>query len=263
MLHTLSPHPHIIVSPHTPPARHYNSDLSIWLSVDPMSDKYPSTSPYTYCGNNPVKLVDPDGREIGNYYDICGNYLGTDGNDDGEVYILTSAHDIDLAESNHIRGFHTDVGEFNSPMRLPFAETRKEIVDGLIQQDAENCFAEAGCIYGFDPQNNKEVVRWAERGKTVDPRTNSIAPIDYNTVNRKNFIPYATAHGHPSGWISSSHFVQEPSPTDYENAAYNATLYSQMNRPSIVVGMGNCQIYIYDAYGNRASMPIDQFLNLR
>ena len=47
-----------------PSARHYNSALSIWLSVDPMADKYPSTSPYTYCANNPVRLVDADGRKI-------------------------------------------------------------------------------------------------------------------------------------------------------------------------------------------------------
>jgi RHS repeat-associated protein len=45
-------------------ARYYNSGLSIWLSVDPMSDKYPSMSPYNYCANNPVMLVDPDGRKI-------------------------------------------------------------------------------------------------------------------------------------------------------------------------------------------------------
>ena len=45
-------------------ARYYNSDLSIWLSVDPMSDKYPSLSPYVYCANNPIKLVDPNGEEI-------------------------------------------------------------------------------------------------------------------------------------------------------------------------------------------------------
>lgn len=45
----------------SPAARHYHSDLSIWLSVDPMSDKYPSTSPYTYCANNPVKIIDPSG----------------------------------------------------------------------------------------------------------------------------------------------------------------------------------------------------------
>ena len=45
-------------------SRYYSSDLSIWLSVDPMSDKYPSLSPYVYCANNPVKLVDPNGEEV-------------------------------------------------------------------------------------------------------------------------------------------------------------------------------------------------------
>ena len=44
-------------------SRYYSSDLSIWLSVDPMSDKYPSLSPYVYCANNPVKLVDPEGED--------------------------------------------------------------------------------------------------------------------------------------------------------------------------------------------------------
>jgi RHS repeat-associated protein len=43
-------------------SRYYSSDLSIWLSVDPQSDKYPSLSPYTYCADNPVKLVDPNGE---------------------------------------------------------------------------------------------------------------------------------------------------------------------------------------------------------
>ena len=49
-------------------SRYYSSDLSIWLSVDPMSDKYPSLSPYTYCADNPVKCVDPNGEE----WDIDG-----------------------------------------------------------------------------------------------------------------------------------------------------------------------------------------------
>ena len=44
-------------------ARYYSSDLSIWLSVDPMSDKYPSLSPYVYCADNPVRLVDPNGED--------------------------------------------------------------------------------------------------------------------------------------------------------------------------------------------------------
>ena len=46
-------------------ARYLDHELmTMWLSVDPMADKYPSISPYAYCAWNPVKLVDPDGREV-------------------------------------------------------------------------------------------------------------------------------------------------------------------------------------------------------
>ena len=46
-------------------ARYYDSDLSgLFLSVDPMADKYPSISPYAYCAWNPVKIVDPSGDTI-------------------------------------------------------------------------------------------------------------------------------------------------------------------------------------------------------
>lgn len=45
-------------------ARYMDHELmTMWLSVDPMADKYPSISPYAYCAWNPVKLVDPDGME--------------------------------------------------------------------------------------------------------------------------------------------------------------------------------------------------------
>ncbi len=45
-------------------ARYYDSDLSgLFLSVDPMADKYPSISPYAYCAWNPLKLIDSDGND--------------------------------------------------------------------------------------------------------------------------------------------------------------------------------------------------------
>ncbi len=57
-------------------ARYYDSELSVWLSVDPMSDKYPSLSPYCYSADNPVVLMDPNGTSISEF-DENGNYLGT------------------------------------------------------------------------------------------------------------------------------------------------------------------------------------------
>ena len=53
-------------------ARYYTPELGIWLSVDPLSDKYPSLSPFMYCAGNPVVLVDPDGRE---WVDAQGNKI--------------------------------------------------------------------------------------------------------------------------------------------------------------------------------------------
>ncbi len=50
-------------------ARYYDSELSGWLSVDPLSDKYPGLSPYIYSADNPVVLVDPNGMELNTYDD--------------------------------------------------------------------------------------------------------------------------------------------------------------------------------------------------
>ncbi|MCH8547159.1 MAG: RHS repeat-associated core domain-containing protein [Cryomorphaceae bacterium] len=45
-------------------ARYYNPRLSVWLSVDPLyyHPNQVDKSPYAYVWNNPVNLVDPDGR---------------------------------------------------------------------------------------------------------------------------------------------------------------------------------------------------------
>ena len=89
-------------------SRYYSSDLSIWLSVEPMSDKYPSMSPYVYCANNPVKLVDPNGEEIGEYRDWNGILLGTDGIDDLNVYFVSDENSIDIIRNNDASGKTTN-----------------------------------------------------------------------------------------------------------------------------------------------------------
>lgn len=48
---------------------------SRFLTVDPLAEEYYSWSPYVYVKNNPLKYIDPDGRDIKIYYQQGGkNY---------------------------------------------------------------------------------------------------------------------------------------------------------------------------------------------
>ena len=44
-------------------ARYYDPSTALWFGTDPLAHKYPMNSPYVYCNGNPVKYVDPDGRD--------------------------------------------------------------------------------------------------------------------------------------------------------------------------------------------------------
>ncbi len=62
-------------------ARYYDPKLSIWASVDPLAEKYPSHSPYCYVMNNPINAIDPDGRRV---YFVAG--AGNDPSSQGWNY---------------------------------------------------------------------------------------------------------------------------------------------------------------------------------
>ena len=43
-------------------ARYYDPRISIWQSVDPLAERGRGISPYVFCMNNPINMIDPDGR---------------------------------------------------------------------------------------------------------------------------------------------------------------------------------------------------------
>ena len=72
-------------------ARYYKPP--VFTSRDPMFEKYFWMTPYAYCANNPVKYVDPSGRELNPIFDWSGTFLGTDDKGlQGEAIIMDNKY---------------------------------------------------------------------------------------------------------------------------------------------------------------------------
>lgn len=80
-------------------ARYYDPKISLWLSVDPLAEKYPSWSPYCYTMDNPINFIDPDGRAvaapprngIAQFIDNSGVYFWNAGKKSYEHYAYTDS----------------------------------------------------------------------------------------------------------------------------------------------------------------------------
>ncbi|MFB5622930.1 MAG: RHS repeat domain-containing protein, partial [Nitrosarchaeum sp.] len=64
-------------------ARYYDSKTGVWLSVDPLWEKYPNVSSYVYVNNNPLRFIDPNGLE---------KIIALNSNDSRNTKIINSAN---------------------------------------------------------------------------------------------------------------------------------------------------------------------------
>jgi len=67
-----------------PDAQPYLDTAGRWFSPDPLSEEYSDWSPYTMVMNNPIKYIDPDGRQVFDNFQLLKN---------GEVKLIEKTND--------------------------------------------------------------------------------------------------------------------------------------------------------------------------
>ncbi len=130
-------------------ARYYDSDLSgLFLSVDPMSDKYPNISPYAYCAWNPLKLVDPDGNE---FSDIMEKYAK-------KIEAICQSKIDKLTELSK----HEKLTEKQQDMLKEFQDTKNEIA--AMRDDKTTFYDVQIASFGVGHENDKGITQYYGRG---------------------------------------------------------------------------------------------------
>ena len=242
-------------------ARYMDYELmTMWLSVAPMADKYPSLSPYNYCAWNPIRLIDPDGREIGDYYSESGKHLGSDGINDGKVYIVPFKSDRKKVKS----------GDFNvEKYELPSVEAREQMCNYLESSDHNDNLREYGGSLWEDELSGRQEIRpcipgerWDGVSPTASVATNVYGDDEFSTTG-KNLLTYF--HSHFSGKINGRGLRQYPSGID--DGLQNGDVHNVMkdgNRLAklpynIMAAMGDRKVFLYTSVGVKCEMDLDVF----
>jgi RHS repeat-associated protein len=195
-------------------ARQYDPAMGRFTTMDPLAEKYYSISPYVYCLNNPVKYVDPDGKDIILFNVTHRNNNGNPDGTRGQVSSTTNLALKDIVRTKEGREFFAQfakagdvVGGYTFKENGKHSSTNLTVFDYSWEKETGNVIpmANNGSIaisedkvtlkissYGSDKNEVGETlthetqIHGSKAGDKIDGKKTSTTEQDHNALKDKN-----------------------------------------------------------------------------